>query len=63
MKPADLDPHIFSYAQLSFIRSPLAQSVTHLTADPEVASLIPAQSHTFMEIDHGSADSRRVVVR
>ena len=23
-----------------------------LTADPEVASLIPAPTHTFMEIDH-----------
>ena len=23
-----------------------------LTADPEVASLIPARSHTFIEIDH-----------
>ena len=23
-----------------------------LTADPEVASLIPARSHTFVEIDH-----------
>ena len=23
-----------------------------LTADPEVASSIPAQSHTFVEIDH-----------
>ena len=23
-----------------------------LTADPGVASLIPARSHTFMEIDH-----------
>ena len=23
-----------------------------LTADPEVVSLIPAQSHTFVEIDH-----------
>ena len=37
----------------------LAQSVTclatdaHLTADPGVASSIPAQSHTFVEIDHG----------
>ena len=37
----------------------IAQSVTclttdaHLTADPGVASLIPAWSHTFMEIDHG----------
>ena len=36
----------------------VAQSVTclatdaNLTADPGVASLIPAQSHTFMETDH-----------
>ena len=36
----------------------VAQSVTCLatdaclTADPGVASLIPARSHTFMEIDH-----------
>ena len=36
----------------------VAQSVTclttdaSLTADPGVASLIPAQSHTFVEIDH-----------
>ena len=36
----------------------VAQSVTclatdaSLTADPGVASSIPAQSHTFMEIDH-----------
>ena len=44
---------------------------TCLTADPGVASLIPALSHTFVEIDHEiiskaillpSADSRRVVV-
>ena len=44
---------------------------TCLTADPVVASLIPARSHTFVEIDHEifsyailppSADSRRVVV-
>ena len=45
-----------------FIRSSLpgrvAQSVTCLatdaclTADPGVASLIPARSHTFVEIDH-----------
>ena len=55
----------------------VAQSVicltadTCLTADPGVASLIPAQSHTFVEIDNEmismaillpSADSRRVVV-
>ena len=36
----------------------VAQSVTclatdaRLTADPGVASLIPARSHTFVEIDH-----------
>ena len=36
----------------------VAQSVTclatdaSLTADPRVVSLIPARSHTFMEIDH-----------
>ena len=42
-----------------------------LIADPGAARLIPAQSHTFMKIDHEiistdillpSADSRRVVV-
>ena len=47
------------------------QSLTCLTADPGFTSLIPAQSHTFAEIDHEiistaillpSADSRRVVV-
>ena len=44
---------------------------TCLSADPGVKSLIPARSHTFVEIDHEiistvillpSADSRRVVV-
>ena len=44
---------------------------TCLTADPGVTSLIPALSHTFVEIDHDiistaiplpSADSRKVVV-
>ena len=44
---------------------------TCLTADPGVASLIPARSHTFVDIDQEiisraillpSADSRRVVV-
>ena len=30
----------------------IAQSVTSLTTDPGVASLIPAGSHTFVEIDH-----------
>ena len=29
----------------------VAQSVTCLTADPGVASLIPARSHTYVEID------------
>ena len=46
-------------------------SVTCLTADPGVASSIPARSHTFAEIDREiistaivllSADSRSVVV-
>ena len=40
-----------------------------LAADPKVASLIPAQSHTFMEIDYEiistaillTSDSRRIV--
>ena len=54
----------------------VTQQVTCLTtdvcqaADPGVVSLIPAQSHTFVEIDHEknsnvnlfpSADARRVV--
>ena len=30
----------------------VAQSVTCLAADPGVASLIPARSHTFVEIGH-----------
>ena len=47
------------------------QSLTCLTADPGVASLIPAWPYTFAKIDHEiisaaillpSADSRRVVV-
>ena len=47
------DSHEISY--LIFV----AQSVTCLatdaclTADPGVASSIPARSHTFVEIDHG----------
>ena len=49
----------------------VAQLVSCLAADPGVRSLIPAQSHTFVEIDHEiistaiflpSVDSRRVVV-
>ena len=31
---------------------PVAQIVTSPTADPGVTSLIPALSHTFVEIDH-----------
>ena len=30
----------------------VVQSVTCLNEDPGVASLIPARSHTFLEIDH-----------
>ena len=49
----------------------VAQLLTCLTADPGVASSIPAWTYTFMEIDHKiitmaillhSAGSRRVVV-
>ena len=48
----------------------IARSVTCLTADPGVESLIPVWSHTFVEIDHEiistaiilpSVDSRKVV--
>ena len=59
---------------IRFLRQTLgrvAQSVKCLTADPGVASSIPARSHSFLEIDHEIipmaillpfADSRRVVV-
>ena len=59
------------YIHTKKILVPVAQLVTCLTADPGVLSLIPAQSHTFVEIDHEiismailllSADLRRVVV-
>ena len=36
----------------SLIPGPVAQSVVSSTADPGVESLIPAQSHTFVEIYH-----------
>ena len=45
-------------SQLTLLPGRVAQSVTclvtdaKLTADPGVASSIPARSHTFMEIDH-----------
>ena len=47
-----------SFIHLSQILGPVAQSVTclatdaSLTEDPGVASLIPARSHTFVEIDY-----------
>ena len=56
---------------MCWILGRVAQSVTCLTADPGVVSLIPARSHTFGEIDHEiistaillpSTDSRRAVV-
>ena len=33
-------------------QDPVAQSVASRTADPGVASLIPAWSHTLVEIEH-----------
>ena len=48
----------FPSCTLSYIPGRVAQSVTCLatdaclTADPGVASSIPARSHTFVEIDH-----------
>ena len=41
-----------SFSTAFFLSGPLAQSIRCLTADPEVASLIPGQSHTFVEINH-----------
>ena len=47
-----------SYRLTFFLPGCVAQSVTCLatdaclTADPGVGSLIPARSHTFVEIDH-----------
>ena len=38
--------------KLISLSSQVAQSVTCLTADPWVTSSIPAQSYTFVEIDH-----------
>ena len=51
----DPDPALVDLISNFFV---LSQSVAclatdvSLTADPEVANLIPAQSHTFVEIDH-----------
>ena len=49
---------VFIYYQKKLIPGRVTQSATCLgtdaclTADPGVASSIPARSHTFMEIDH-----------
>ena len=46
------------FSQIIYSLGRIAQSVTclvidvKLTADPGVSSLIPARSHTFVEIDH-----------
>ena len=36
----------------AYLYPTMTQSVASLVADPWVVSLIPAQSHTFVEIDH-----------
>ena len=52
-----------------YVLGPCLATYACLTADPGVTSLIPARSHTFVEIDHeiismasGMNHSRRVVV-
>ena len=59
IKSAKGTPHTFIYMNPLFcLPGRVAQSVTclatdaSLTADPGVASSIPAWSHTFVEIDH-----------
>ena len=37
---------------VNFLPGPVAQSVASQTSHPGVASSIPAQSHSFLEIDH-----------
>ena len=56
---ARLAAHLYIKGSVTvFIQGRVAQSVTclatdaSLTADPGVASSIPARSHTFVEIDH-----------
>ena len=65
---------LYIYLHLNLLKEGpgcMEQSVTCQTEDPGVTSLIPAQSHTFVEIDHKitstvillpSTDSRRVWV-
>ena len=56
-KPRGLNPY-FTTSYIVAVPGHIAQAVTclatdaSLTADPGVASLIPARSHTFVEIDH-----------
>ena len=51
-------PHYHKFCQFFFFNRAAEQLVTCLatdaclTADPGVASWIPARSHTFVEIDH-----------
>ena len=42
----------FNVQPTIFNTDPVAQSVASLIADLGVVSLIPSQSHTFLEIDH-----------
>ena len=47
--PSESNPYV---SFLKVIEGPVAQLVASLTAHPGVRSLIAAQSHTFVEIDH-----------
>ena len=68
MELVHLQPVYFK--TINILPGHLAQSVLCLTADPGVSSLIPAWSHTSVEVDHEtismavllpSADSRRLL--
>ena len=58
MKPADQDPYFFIHRINSYHYNEgtglglEAHSIACPTADPGVASLILAWSHTFVKIDH-----------
>ena len=70
--------YVYLFHSYAFLLDRVAQSVkcltadlVRLTADPGVASFIPARFHTFVEIDHEiictvilhpSPDSKRVVI-
>ena len=53
---ANLNLYFFLYMVYTIL-GPVAQLVTSLTADTRIARLIPAWSHTFMEIDHEISSS------